>query len=195
VATCERISEAFLIPVLEALLASFPFVIRGFHVDNDSEYINRHVAELLNKLLIEEFTKSRSRHSNDNAQVESKNGAIVRKHLGYSHIPQRFATLVNVFCRDYLNPCINFHRPCLFAETITDAKGRSRKRYPYKLMTTPYEKFKLLRLAEQFLKPGITFQELDTQASALSDNDAARRLNQARETLFLTISNRSKKAA
>ena len=104
VATCERISEAFLIPVLEALLASFPFVIRGFHVDNGSEYINRHVAELLNKLLIEEFTKSRSRHSNDNAQVESKNGSIVRKHFGYSHIPQRFATLVNGFCRDSPQP-------------------------------------------------------------------------------------------
>ena len=91
VATCERISEAYLIPVLEEMLASFPFPIRGFHSDNGSEYINRHVAEMLNKLLIEEHTKSRSRNSNDNAQAESKNGSIVRKHLGYSHIPQRFA--------------------------------------------------------------------------------------------------------
>jgi transposase InsO family protein len=195
VASCERISEAYLIPVLEELLASFPFVILGFHVDNGSEYINRHVAELLNKLLIEEFTKSRSRHSNDNAQVESKNGAIVRKHLGYSHIPQRFAALVNAFDRDYLNPYVNFHRPCLFAETITDAKGRQRKRYPYKLMMTPYEKFKSLPLAEQFLKPGITFLQLDALATAMSDNEAARLLNQARATLFKTISNRSKTAA
>ena len=49
VASCERISEAFLIPVLEALLDSFPCVIKGFNVDNGSEYINRHVAKLLNK--------------------------------------------------------------------------------------------------------------------------------------------------
>src|SRR5208283_699061 len=63
VATCERISEAFLLPVLEAMLLSFPFKILGFHSDNGSEYINRQVAELLNKLLIEEQTKSRSRHS------------------------------------------------------------------------------------------------------------------------------------
>lgn len=195
VATCERISEAYLIPVLEELLQGFPFVIRGFHSDNGSEYINRHVAQLLNKLLIEEHTKSRSRHSNDNAQAESKNGAIVRKHLGYSHIPQRFAALVNVFCREHLNAYVNFHRPCLFAETITDAKGRSRKRYPYKLMMTPYEKLKSLRLAEQFLKPGITFQQLDAQASAMSDNHAAQRLNDARTTLFKTIFNRSKTAA
>jgi transposase InsO family protein len=195
VATCEHISEAFLIPVLEALLKSFPFVIKGFHSDNGSEYINHHVAKLLNKLLVEEQTKSRSRHSNDNALAESKNGAIVRKHLGYSHIPQRFATLVNAFCSDHLNPYLNFHRPCLFAETITDAKGRQRKRYPYKLMMTPYEKLKSLLKADQFLKPGITFEQLDAQATAMSDNDAAQRLNDARVILFKTIFNRSKTAA
>ena len=195
VATCEHISEAFLIPVLEALLRGFPFCILGFHSDNGSEYINHRVAKLLNKLLIEEQTKSRSRHSNDNAQAESKNGAIVRKHLGYGHIPQRFATLVNAFCRDHLNPYINFHRPCLFAETITDAKGRQRKRYPYKLMMTPYEKLKSLPEAEQYLKPGITFAALDAQAAAISDNEAAQRLNEARAVLYKTILNRSKTAA
>lgn len=195
VATCERISEAFLIPVLETLLNSFPFVIRGFHSDNGSEYINQHVTKLLNKLLIEEQTKSRARHSNDNAQAESKNGAIIRKHLGYSHIPQRFARLVNGFCHDHLNPYINFHRPCLFAETIIDAKGRRRKRYPYKLMMTPYEKLKSLDRSEQFLKPGITFKQLDALAGSMSDNEAALRLNNARALLFKTIFNRSKNAA
>jgi transposase InsO family protein len=195
VATCERISEAFLIPVLEALLDSFPFVIRGFHSDNGSEYINHDVAKLLNKLLIEEQTKSRSRHCNDNAQAESKNGAIVRKHLGYSHIPQRFAALVNTFCCEHLNPYINFHRPCLFAEIITDAKGRQRKHYPYKLMMTPYEKLKSLAFAEQYLKSAINFQQLDVQAGAMSDNEAAQRLNEARAVLFRTIFNRSTKAA
>lgn len=195
VATCERISEAYLIPVLEELLHSFPFLIRGFHSDNGSEYINRHVADMLNKLLIEEHTKSRSRHSNDNAQAESKNGSIVRKHFGYSHIPQRFARLVNAFCRDQLNPYINFHRPCLFPETITDAKGRQRKRYPYKLMMTPYEKLKSLPNAEQYLKPGISFQGLDALATAISDNDCAQRLNEARARLFKSFSNRSKSAA
>src|SRR5487761_2367445 len=195
VGSCERISEAYLIPVLEAMIASFPFIIRGFHSDNGSEYINRHVAEMLNKLLIEEHTKSRSRHSNDNAQAESKNGSIVRKHLGYSHIPQRFACVVNEFCRDHLNPYVNFHRPCLFAETITDPKGRQRKRYPYKQMMTPYEKLKSLPNAAQFLKPGICFEHLDALAASISDNEAAERLNAARASLFKTICSRSKSAA
>ena len=42
-----QISEAFLVPVLEAIVEQFPFVIRGFPSDNGSEYINRTVAALL----------------------------------------------------------------------------------------------------------------------------------------------------
>lgn len=63
------------------------------------------------------------------------------------------------------------------------------------ILMTPYEKFKSLPQAEQFLKPGITFRQLDTQANAMSDNEAARRLNRARATMFKTIYNRSKSAA
>jgi hypothetical protein len=78
---------------------------------------------------------------------------------------------------------------------MTDAKGRQRKRYPYKLMMTPYEKFKSLDNAAQFLKPGITFQQLDAEAEMMSDNEAAQRLNDARALLFKTIFNRSRTAA
>ena len=118
VATCERISEAYLLPVIRELLAGFPFQILGFHADNGSEYINHQVAKMLEKLRVE-FTKSRPRHSNDNGLAETKNGAVVRKHLGYAHIPQRFAAEVNAFCQTYLNPYLNFHRPCLFPEAVS----------------------------------------------------------------------------
>ena len=57
-----QISEAALLPLLKAMLKQFPFRIRGFHTDNGSEFINHTVAELLNKLLIEQ-TKSRPRRS------------------------------------------------------------------------------------------------------------------------------------
>ena len=139
VATCERLSEAFLLPVIKTMLDSFPFSILGFHADNGSEYINHTVAELLDKLRVE-FTKSRPRRSNDNGLAETKNGAIVRKHLGYSHIAQSFAHDVNAFCRDFLNPYVNFHRPCFFPESPTDAKGKTRKRYRFEDMITSYEK-------------------------------------------------------
>ena len=194
VATCEKISEAYLLPVIETLLAGFPFVIRGFHADNGSEYINHRVARMLDKLAVE-FTKSRPRHANDNGLAETKNGAIIRKHLGYSHIPQRHAAEVNAWCTEYLNPYVNFHRPCLFAEAITDPKGKTRKRYPQHLVQTPFEKLASLPEAEKFLRPGITLDGLRAQASAMSDNAAAERMNQARQELFLSINRRSRKAA
>ncbi|MDD5323143.1 MAG: hypothetical protein PHD43_21525 [Methylococcales bacterium] len=96
VCTVEKIAEHYLIPVLEQLLDIFPFVIKGFHSDNGSEYINKQVAKLLEKLLIE-FTKSRARQTNENALAESKNASIVRKYLGYSHMPQKWAPLINEF--------------------------------------------------------------------------------------------------
>jgi len=42
-----QISELWLLPVLEAILQQFPFVIHGFHSDNGSEFINYTVARLL----------------------------------------------------------------------------------------------------------------------------------------------------
>ena len=186
VCSVEKISERYLIPVLEALLEQFPFIILAFHADNGSEYINQHVVRLLNKLLIE-LTKSRSRHSNDNALVESKNGAIIRKQLGYVHIPQQWAPQLNVFHRDHLNPYVNFHRPCFFPVVSLDATGKARKRYPYKAMMTPYEKFTSLPNPKQYLKPGRTLQQLDDIATAISDNDAAKHLNAAKFTLYQII--------
>ena len=194
VCSVEKISERYLIPVLSALLEQFPFVILGFHADNGSEYINRHVAQRLDKLLIE-LTKSRARQTNDNALVESKNGAIVRKHLGYGHIPPHFAPLINAFNRDHLNPYVNFHRPCFFPIVITDAQGKQRKTYPYEAMMTPYDKLKSLPNPEQYLKPGITLTQLDDIVCAISDNDAAKQLNEAKRKLFKTILEQEHRAA
>ena len=194
VATCEKISEAFLLPVIRALLDGFPFRILGFHADNGSEYINHQVAKMLDKLCVE-FTKSRPRHSNDNGLAETKNGAVVRKHLGYSHIPQQFAAEVNAFCAEHLNPYVNFHRPCLFAEEIIDKKGKARKRYPLDRVMTPLEKLASLETAADFLKPGVTLGALQAQACSTSDNEAAVRLNEARRRLFLSIQKRSRSAA
>lgn len=190
ICTVEKISERYLIPVLEQLLDTFPFKVLGFHTDNGSEYINKRVAELLEKLLIE-FTKSRSRQSNDNALAESKNGAVVRKLFGYSHIPQRFAPLINDFNQQYLNPYLNFHRPCFFPETRTDDQGKQYKVYRYEKMMTPYDKLKSLPDAKDYLKPGVSFAILDQLAHQISDNQAADRLQKARQILFKTIHGRT----
>jgi len=183
VASVERINEACMIPVLEKLLQQFPFIIIEFHSDNGSEYINKLVAKLLNKLLIR-FTKSRARQTNDNALVESKNGSVVRKIMGYAHIPQKYAEKINQFYSNFLNEYLNFHRPCFFPETVTDSKGKQKKVYRYQNMMTPYEKLKSIPEADSFLKKGITFVILDTIAMRISDNQAAERMVKARSNLF-----------
>jgi transposase InsO family protein len=125
----EKISEAYLVPVLESILAQFPFVIRGFHSDNGSEFVNHIVARLLNKLLIR-FTKSRPRHTDDNGLVGTKNGSVLRKNLGYAYILQVCAELLNEYYKGYLNPYINLHRPCFFPVSVIDHRGRIKKSYP-----------------------------------------------------------------
>jgi transposase InsO family protein len=187
VASVERISEAYLVPVLETMLLQFPFITRGFHSDNGSEFVNHIVARLLNKMLIR-FTKSRPRHSNDNGLVETKNGSVVRKQLGYAYVPQRCAELINGYNRDFFNPYINFHRPCFFPVSVIDLKGKIRKTYPYEKVRTPYERLKSLPQAEGYLRPGVTLEKLVTIANQMSDNQFAERMVNARSNLFQQIS-------
>ncbi len=177
----ERISERYLVPVLEDLLTQYPFVIRGFHSDNGSEFINQVVAKLLNKLLVE-FTKSRARRTNDQALVEGKNGSIVRKQMGYLHIPGSEAEKIQRFYKETLNVYLNFHRPCGFATEIIDKRGNVRKRYDTYL--TPFEKFQKLPEAARFLRPGVTMADLERQALAHSDTEYARLLQRYKAKLF-----------
>lgn len=198
VASCEKLSEAFLLPVIEQLLNGFPFVLHGFHADNGSEYVNHQVAAMLNKLQLE-FTRSRPRTSNDNGLAETKNGAIIRKQFGYSHIPQHYATQVNAVCAEHLNPYLNFHRPCLFATEQMDAKGKIKKHYKQQDIMTPFDKLtSVLHSAPEpstLLKPGITLASLDAIAHAMTDNESAERLKHAKAQLFRTIHSRSRPAA
>ena len=176
-----RISEAYLEPLLKAMMLQFPFRIQGFHTDNGSEFINKRVAELLEKLLIEQ-TKSRPRQSGDNGLVETKNGAIIRKHIGYGYIDARHADRINDFYREYLNPYLNYHRPCAQADVEIDQKGRKRVRY--KRYQTPLETLMGLDKPAQYLRQGLSINVLKRIAGALSDTDAARRMQQAKSKLF-----------
>lgn len=191
-ATVQTISEAHLLPVIEQMLEQFPFAILGFHADNGREYINHQVAKLLNKLRIE-FTRSRPRRSNDNALAETKNGAVVRKIFGYGHIAQHHAAHFNAFCRDYLNPFLNLHRPCLFAIEVPDPNkpGRIKRKYRPQEAMTPLDKLASLPKAETFLRPGVTLEDLRQQARAQTDLQAAVELNAARAALFERVFRRT----
>ena len=183
VGAVEKISELCLETLLKDLIEQFPFKIINFHSDNGSEYINKVVAKLLNKLLIQQ-TKSRARHSNDNALAECKNGAVIRKHMGYVHIPSNFAPAINQFYKHHFNVYLNYHRPCGFATIITDKKEKEKKIYRLENYQTPYEKLKSLENAGRYLKDNISFEQLDKIAYAMSDNDFAEKMQKAKEELF-----------
>ena len=178
------IAESCLRPALQLLLDQFPFVVFNFHSDRGSEFINRIVAHLLNKLLIKQ-TKSRSRHCNDNALVETKNGSVIRKNMGYWHMSKKIVVETNTFYQTYFTPYLNFHRPCGYVtETIVDHKGRERKIYGH--YTTPYEKFKEVTTAQNknFLKDGQSWEKLDTIAYKMSDNEFATLVRKKQNALF-----------
>lgn len=195
VEACVRgISEAFLLPVLELVIAQFPFVIEGFHSDNGSEYIKHKVAKMLEKLRIEQ-TKSRSRQSNDNALAESKNASVVRRHMGYAHIPKKHAQPINIFYQKYFNPWLNLHRPCMFATNKINAKGKVVKVYKHKDVKTPLEA--LARLNEQGLvkfKTESMLADLLAQAKQQTDLAAAQEMQQAKAELFASFRVSKKRA-
>ena len=177
----ETISESHLLPVLKEILEQFPFRVLGFHSDNGSEYINHRVARMLNDLLIEQ-TKSRPRHSNDNGLAETKNGAVIRKQIGYGYIAPEHAAQLNRFYRDSFNFYLNFHRPSAQPEVVVAANGKSKT--IYKRWATPWEVFRAMPQAEQYLKAGETLEELNATASHESDTDCARRMQLAKRKLL-----------
>jgi transposase InsO family protein len=183
-AATPRISELWLIPVLKAMLEQFPFRIRGFHSDNGSEYINHDVSKMLKKLLVEQ-TKSRSRHSNDNGLVEAKNGAVIRKHLGYGYIEAQHAEAITQFYGEHLNPYVNFHRPCAVPEQRHVGNGKIKR--VYRRWATPYELLQAVPNFERDLRPGLSAADLENRAAAQSDTEAALAMQQAKRELFRRI--------
>jgi transposase InsO family protein len=195
VGSVSAITQTHLEPVLRAILQQFPFLVRGFHSDNGSEFINDTVSGLLQDLLIEQ-TKSRPRHSNDNGLVESKNGAVIRKHLGYGYIAAEHAPDIHAFYQRHFNPYLNFHRPCGQPERIVDERGK--EKYVYRRYATPWETLRelsrALPKASSYLKPELSIQSLDRIAAAHSDTESARGMQEAKRKLFLTFRQERKSA-
>lgn len=186
----EKISEYFLIPALLSAFEQFPFKIINFHSDNGSEYINKTVAKLLNKLKITQ-TKSRSRKSNDNALAEGKNAAVPRKYIGHAHIPQKHAEKINIFYKEHLNPFVNLHRFCAFPVEEVDGKGKVVKKYPLDEYMTPVGKLLSIENMEQYLKEGVSVESLEDKLKETSHYDVSGSVQKARKKLFESINSRS----
>ena len=136
-------------------------------------------------------TKSRPRHCKDKGLAESKNGAVVRKHMGYGHIAAPHAEAIEGFYQEHFNPYLNFHRPCGVPERVSNAKGKETR--VYRWYATPWQILRQLPDLAKYLKPEITIENLDRQAKANSDTQAAQKMQQAKRELFASF--RQKKSA
>lgn len=179
-----QLSERYMLPALEFILDQYPFVIFNFHSDRGKETINYVVADLLQRLVIKQ-TKNRSYHSGDNALCETKNGSVIRKNMGWEHINQSMCDLINAYYKNFFNPYLNFHRPCAFPTVIEETSGKKKK--VYNNYQVPYEFLKSLPNAESYLKPGVTFENLDKIAYSYSDNEFATIMREEERKLFQKI--------
>ncbi len=184
-----QISEVCMIPALLEMFKQYPFAIFNFHSDRGGENINYQVAYLLEKERIKQ-TKSRSRHCNDNALVETKNGSVIRKNMGWQHINQNLSDRVNKYYKNFFNPYLNFHRPCGFPTIEVDDKGRKKRIYHSYL--PPYEALKGITEGHKFLKPNISFEKLDKIAYRYSDNEFAEIVRNEERKLFDLIAKENK---
>jgi len=104
----------------------------------------------------------------------SSPGWMIRKHIGYGYIDSSHAEAIDSFYREYLNPYLNYHRPCAQADVKIDEKGR--KRVCYKRYQTPLETLLLLDSPAQYLRDGLSINALKRIGAAIGDTDAARRM-------------------
>lgn len=179
-----QLSESCMLPAIKEIFSQYPFHIFNFHSDRGHETINYLVSELLQRLLIKQ-TKNRSYHSNDNALVETKNGSVIRKNMGWEHINQSMCDEINSYYKNFFNIYLNFHRPCGFPTIQTDEKGKKRK--VYNVYQVPYDALKQILGANNFLKKGQTFEKLDIIAYSHSDNEWAEIMREEERKLFQKI--------
>jgi hypothetical protein len=115
--------------------------------------------------------------------------------MGYSHIPQQFATPINAFYHETFNPWLNLHRPCLFATSVTNTKGKIVKRYRHKDVKTPLECLTQLSANNMVtFKPGISLAALQRQASSQTDLAAAQTMQRAKSEMFARFAKPKRRA-
>ena len=168
VASVERLDAACLAPVLEALPRTLPFAPRDFHAGNGGDRVDRDVAALLRAL---------------QAVGRPGSGADLGSGNDGRCFPDR-REQVDAFTRQVLSPYLNYHRLRCFPTERVDPTGRLRKHCGDADIMTPYERLKSLPGAADCLTPGTTLARLDAVAAAMSDNEAARAVNEAHARLM-----------
>lgn len=110
------------------LRGMLPFRLLGLDTDNGSEFLNETMLAYCREQSIE-FTRSRPYRKNDQAWVEQKNGAVVRRLVGYDRLEGLKAAeaLTRLYASSRL--FVNFFQPCFKLKSKTRVGARVEKRY------------------------------------------------------------------
>ena len=114
--------------VLTELRKLLPFELLGFDTDNDSVFMNETVRDYCQGAGIE-FTRCRPYRKNDQAFVEQKNGAVVRRIVGYRRLEGLPAAEALARLYRTVRLFVNFFQPSFKLSGKERDGARVRKRY------------------------------------------------------------------
>ncbi|MCO4882893.1 transposase family protein [Paraburkholderia caribensis] len=166
-------SGALVLEHVERVSEALPFPLRGLDCDNDSAFMNEAVFDFCKATGIE-LTRSRAYKKNDQAWVEQKNGAIVRRLVGYGRLRGLEATETLASLYQVSRLYINFFQPSFKLKSKTRHGAKVTKRYEAPL--TPLER--VLRSASI---PEATKRSLRARFRTLDPLDLLRRMREAQQ--------------
>jgi len=130
-------SQELVVEAIEAMSQQLPFPILGIDSDNDSAFINDTLLAYCQRKGAE-FTRSRAYRKNDQAWIEQKNGAVIRRFVGHARYAGIVAGQVLAHLYQAVRLYVNFFQPS-FKQNKKERVGSKVKRYYDKPMT-PYER-------------------------------------------------------
>ena len=120
--------SSLVLGAIDRLRNEMPFPLRGIDSDNGSEFINEALLRFSKESKIE-FTRSRPYRKNDQAWVEQKNGAIVRRMVGYGRLEGLVASEALARTYDSTRLFVNFFQPSFKLRSKERIGARVRKNY------------------------------------------------------------------
>ena len=129
--------QSLVVEAIEVLRRQLPFPLLGIDTDNDSAFINNTLLNYCENNGIS-FTHSRPYRKNDQAWVEQKNGAVVRRFVGYSRFSGLVAGQALAHLFQNVRLFVNYFQPSFKLLSKKREAGKVKKLYDKP--TTPYKR-------------------------------------------------------
>lgn len=167
--------QMLVIEAFEKVASELPFAMLGVDSDNDSTFMSQAVFDYCKGRGLEQ-TRSRAYKKNDQAWVEQKNGAVVRRLVGYGRLSGRGATQALAQLYESSRLYINFFQPSFKLKSKTRDGARVHK--VYFAPATPCERL----VAHSGVAPTIK-EKLTAQFKSLDPVRLLQEIRSAQQTL------------